>query len=108
MNRRQNRNLSQLKRKRNSNLNSKSLTKGLDYGGQPSRNDRDNPGTGISVPCPGEEVNGTLNCPGIQVNSVSVQSFYTSGRYFREFKLSSQNSRSRLESLDSRNFQNLV
>jgi hypothetical protein len=27
------------------------------YGGQPSRNDRDNPGMGISVPCPGEEVN---------------------------------------------------
>jgi hypothetical protein len=40
------------------------------YGGQPSRNDRDNPGIGISVPCPGEEVNGTLNCPGIQVNSI--------------------------------------
>ncbi len=47
------------------------------YGGQPSRNDRENPGTGISVPCPGEEVNGTLNCPGIQVNSVNVELFYT-------------------------------
>jgi hypothetical protein len=47
------------------------------YGGQPSRNDRDNPGTDISVPCPGEEVNGTLNCFGIQVNSVSVELFYT-------------------------------
>ena len=47
------------------------------YAGQPSRNDRDNPGTGISVPCPGEEVNGTLNCPGIQVNSVNVELFYT-------------------------------
>ncbi len=48
-----------------------------DYGGQPSRNHRDNPGTGISVPCPGEVVNGTLNCPGIQVNSVNVELFYT-------------------------------
>ncbi len=47
------------------------------YGGQPSLNDRENPGMGISVPCPGEEVNGTLNCPGIQVNSVSVELFYT-------------------------------
>jgi tetratricopeptide (TPR) repeat protein len=47
------------------------------YGGQPSRNDRDNPGTGMSVPRPGEEVNGTLNCPGIQVNSVNVELFYT-------------------------------
>jgi hypothetical protein len=35
------------------------------------------PGMDISVPCPGEEVNGTLNCPGIQVNSVSVELFYT-------------------------------
>ncbi len=50
---------------------------GKGYGGQPSLNDRDNPRMGISVPCPGEEVNGTLNCPGIQVNSVSVELFYT-------------------------------
>jgi hypothetical protein len=50
---------------------------GCEYGGQPSRNDRDNPGMGISVPCPGEEVNGMLSCPGIQVNSVSVELFYT-------------------------------
>ncbi len=47
------------------------------YGGQPSLNDQDNPGMGISVPCPGEEINGTLNCPGIQVNSVSIELFYT-------------------------------
>jgi hypothetical protein len=38
------------------------------YGGQPTRNGH---------LCPGEEVNGTLNCPGIQVNSVSVELFYT-------------------------------
>ncbi len=35
------------------------------------------PGMGISVPCPGEEVNGKLNCPGILMNSVSVELFYT-------------------------------
>ena len=52
------------------------LTVIQEYGGQPSRNDRDNPGTGIPVPCPGEEVNGTLNCPGIKVNSASIELFY--------------------------------
>jgi hypothetical protein len=46
------------------------IMKTTEYGGQPSRNDGDNPGMGISVPCPGEEVNGTLNCPRIQVNRI--------------------------------------
>jgi hypothetical protein len=68
---------------------------GFEYGGQPSLNDRDNPGMGISVPCPGEEVNGTLNCPGIQVNSVSVELFYTLVNVFHSqlFEQSSLNTK---------------
>jgi hypothetical protein len=49
---------------------------GVEYAGQPSLNDRDNPGMGTSIPCPGEGVK-KLNCPGTQVNSVSVELFYT-------------------------------
>ncbi len=40
------------------------------------------PGMGISVPCPDEEVNETLSYPGIQVNSVSVELFYTQVNVF--------------------------